>query len=80
MERKREPAFAGEIPVTGRLEPRPQPLPKGFKHVVTYHRSGTGISARCSCEWRVWLDNGHTLADFAELERQHSGVLAGAGS
>jgi hypothetical protein len=65
-----------EMPVSGRSQPRPGPLPEGFAHDVRVHgaRDGYGVVVYCDpCEWSVRLDDGHTLGQLAELQRQHCG-------
>jgi hypothetical protein len=62
---------------SGRWEPNPRPLPEGTRHDVRFFASGGGgVNAECRpCHWGVWVDDGHTAADFAELERQHTGEV-----
>jgi hypothetical protein len=75
-----QPVFPGEMPVSGRLEPREQPVPDGFRHDVRFYGASTGqmgnlgLSVRCKpCDWRLYLDGGHDLPDLIELVRQHTG-------
>lgn len=72
---------------SGRLEPRPAPVPEGFRHDVRIWVSPgdprislpSQLIARCRpCEWSVALEPGHTVTDLVELERQHSGEMATA--
>jgi hypothetical protein len=66
----------GDIPVSGRIEPRPNALPEGVAHDMRFYAAAddVGLSARCApCHWRLYLDEGHDLADLAELVRQHTG-------
>jgi hypothetical protein len=62
---------------SGRWEPRPGPVPADFRHNVRFYGSSRGgVHAECvPCDWLIWVDDGHTAADFAELERQHCGGL-----
>jgi hypothetical protein len=56
-------------------------LENGFRHDVRFRSShgADGITAECKpCDWRVWIDNGHTAPDLTELERQHCGNTAAA--
>jgi hypothetical protein len=72
-----QPVFPGEIPVIGRMTPRPAPLPDGFRHNVRFHGAavGTGISVYCQpCHWGIWIDDGHDLPDLVRLVAQHAGV------
>jgi hypothetical protein len=70
---------SGEIPVSGRSQPRQGALPAGVAHDVRFYSSpGGGINAKCRpCSWGIWVDDGHDLADLTRLVSQHSGTPAG---
>jgi hypothetical protein len=44
-------------------------------HTVRFRRSGTGITAYCDqCpDWRVHVENGHSIRDMVRLAAEHSG-------
>lgn len=65
--------------VSGRMTPRPAPLPEGFAHEVRFEPlpgdSGYAyLRAVCEpCAWSVALDGGHDLADLQRLVVMHAG-------
>ena len=45
-------------------------------HPVRFRRSGTAITGYCDeCpDWRVHLENGHTITELLRLAAEHSGI------
>lgn len=63
-------------PISGRSQPRPAPLPNGFKHDVRWRSDGLGIYAQClPCgPAKHHIDEGHRAEAFVRFERQHAGI------
>ncbi len=73
--------LADDLPVIGRTQPHPGPLPDGFAHDIQFRAlidmvSGDPyIRVTCeSCEWSIGLPDPHDLPDLIRLAAQHSGT------
>jgi hypothetical protein len=69
--------FVGEMPVSGRSYLREAPLPADFQHDVRFQGAsyGPGLRVYCEpCDWRTYIDAGHSLTDLIRLVAMHSGV------
>lgn len=67
--------FVDEPSVSGRSQPRPVPVPEGFRHDMRICQGADSMYAECKpCEWSIWLDGGHDLADLISLYVQHAGA------